>query len=198
MSNYQFAPMFPMDAENHAFVTWCNGFSEQELIALEIYCEKNLEVTEGTVGYNNLDSQIRKSKTGWIKNDPETAWFYDRMAFIARKLNSQFYRFDLYGFVEDFQYTVYDGTEDGYYDWHIDMGANAVTTRKFSLVLQLTDPSEYEGGDLQIMNGNQIQTVDKCRGFVVGFPGFVLHKVTPVTKGIRKTIVIWVAGPPFR
>lgn len=198
MSNYQFAPAPPTDLENNSFVTWDNGFSEEELIAIEKYCESNLEKQEATIAYNNIDSRIRKSKIGWIDNNSETGWFYDKMAFIARKLNAQFYKFDLYGFVEDFQYTVYESTDNGNYDWHIDMGANSVVTRKFSMVLQLTDPSEYEGGDLQIMGGNQIETVDKERGKIVAFPGFVLHKVTPVTKGIRKTIVIWVAGPQFR
>jgi PKHD-type hydroxylase len=190
--------MFPTEAENHPFVTWDNGFTEEELIAIESYCEKNLEVSGGTVGYNTSDSTIRKSNVGWIANNAETGWFYDRLAFIARKVNSQFYRFDLYGFVEDFQYTIYDSAELGYYDWHVDMGANAVTTRKLSMVIQLSEPEDYEGGDLQIMDGNKLTTVDKARGKLVAFPGYVLHKVTPVTKGIRKTIVIWIAGPPFR
>jgi PKHD-type hydroxylase len=198
MSNYQFAPAPPTDLENNSFVTWDNGFTEEELIAIEQYCEDNLDKQEATIAYNNIDSKIRKSKIGWVENNSKTGWFYDKMAFIARKLNAQFYKFDLYGFVEDFQYTVYDSSDNGNYDWHIDMGANSVVTRKFSMVLQLTDPSEYEGGDLQIMAGNQIETVDKEKGKVVAFPGYVLHKVTPVTQGIRKTIVVWVAGPQFR
>jgi PKHD-type hydroxylase len=197
MSNYQFAPAPPTDLENNSFVTWDNGFTEEELIAIEQYCEDNLDKQEATIAYNNIDSKIRKSKIGWVENNSKTGWFYDKMAFIARKLNAQFYKFDLYGFVEDFQYTVYDSSDNGNYDWHIDMGANSVVTRKFSMVLQLTDPSEYEGGDLQIMAGNQIETVDKEKGKVVAFPGYVLHKVTPVTQGIRKTIVVWVAGPQF-
>jgi PKHD-type hydroxylase len=120
------------------------------------------------------------------------------MAYIARQLNGQYYRFDLYGFLEDFQYTVYLGGEAGHYDWHIDAGASTVSPRKLSLVLQLSDPSEYEGGELQFMTSSGITTVRKEKGFVVAFPSYTLHRVTPVTSGIRKTIVVWITGPAFR
>ena len=201
MSVYNFTPMPPTIDDHHSYVTWENGFTDKELDTIEAYCEENLKQNKATVGNPNNDediSKIRKSKTAWIVNNEETSWFYDRMAWITRKLNSQFYKFDLYGFVEDFQYTVYDGEENGHYDYHIDCGPTDTSPRKFSIVLQLSDSTQYTGGELQILAGTSPDSIPKIRGLVCGFPSFRLHRVTPVTSGIRKTIVIWVSGPAFK
>jgi PKHD-type hydroxylase len=96
------------------------------------------------------------------------------------------------------QYTIYEGNDLGHYDWHLDAGNTSIPPRKLSFILQLSDPDSYEGGDLQIMNSTEPTTVKKEKGFAVVFPSYTLHRVTPVTKGIRKTLVIWVTGPTFR
>lgn len=108
-----------------------------------------------------------------------------------------FFDFDLYGFVEDFQYIVYN-SDNSHYDWHMDKGTLTSPPRKLSLVLQLTDPSEYEGGDLELNYCSQPVKTKKERGLVYAFPSWVVHRVTPVTKGVRKTLVVWIAGPKFR
>jgi PKHD-type hydroxylase len=69
--------------------------------------------------------------------------------------------------------------------------------RKLSLVLLLTETSQFEGGDLQLFT-NEIQTPEQLRGRVIGFPSYMSHRVTPVTKGQRKSLVCWVGGPHFR
>jgi PKHD-type hydroxylase len=66
------------------------------------------------------------------------------------------------------------------------------------MVLQLTDPSQYEGGNLQIVTGGDPLTVRKQRGLVAVFPSYVLHQVTPVTKGSRQSLVAWITGPQFK
>jgi PKHD-type hydroxylase len=92
---------------------------------------------------------------------------------------------------------VYE-SDNSHYDWHQDINPNTFNSpRKFSLVLQLSDPSEYEGGNLEIFS-DKIHVVEKKRGMVVGFPSYMPHRVTPVVSGIRKSLVIWVCGPPFR
>jgi PKHD-type hydroxylase len=115
-------------------------------------------------------------------------------------LNGQFFQFDLYGFNEDMQYTVYDGEQQGHYTWHLDdSGKNTQRgPRKLSLVIQLSDPSDYEGGELQLQTGPDPTIVDKAKGLVAAFPSYTLHRATPVTKGIRKTLVVWITGPAFR
>jgi PKHD-type hydroxylase len=62
----------------------------------------------------------------------------------------------------------------------------------------LSDPSEYDGGDLEIWTGTEPKVLDKTKGIVHAFPSFVMHRVTPVTRGVRRTLVIWIAGPKFR
>ena len=93
------------------------------------------------------------------------------------------------------QYSVYTEQEQGYYDWHVDMGPHHA--RKLSLVCHLSDPSEYEGGELQINSSGRIIDTEKGIGNVIIFPSYLLHRVTPVTRGVRKTLVLWVKGPPL-
>lgn len=200
MPNYIFAPMPPTQAEHNIFVTWENGFTEEELKTIEAYCD-GLELHKATIGGKDEDDDfedIRISNTGWIPLNEETGWFYDRMAWIARQLNAQFYRFDLYGFMENMQYTIYEGDVKAHYDWHLDGGTNTDCPRKLSLVLQLSDPEDYEGGELQFLSGKNPDTCPKQKGLVAAFPSFRLHKVAPVTKGIRKSIVVWITGPAFK
>jgi PKHD-type hydroxylase len=200
MSNYIFAPMPSTQSENNVFVTWENGFTEEELATLEKYCD-GLELQKATIaglGESDDFADIRISNTGWITLNEETSWFYDRMAWIARQLNAQFYKFDLYGFMENMQYTIYEGDVKAHYDWHIDSGNNVDCPRKLSLVVQLSDPEDYEGGELQFLAGKIADTCEKQKGLVTAFPSFRLHKVAPVTKGVRKSIVIWITGPAFR
>lgn len=204
MSAYQFSPSPSYGIGSEPFVTWTNGFTDQELTEIEKFCEADLELRKAIIAGKTEDddySAVRNSKVGWISHNQQTAWFYDRMAFIARCLNGQFYKFDLWGFSEDFQYTVYDGTEKDHYTWHVDMISDSTNTnspRKLSMVLQLSEPDSYRGGNLQIMTSASFTDVRKERGVVAAFPSYVLHRVTPVTQGIRKTIVIWITGPQFR
>ena len=113
-------------------------------------------------------------------------------------MNSQFYKFELTGFGEALQLTNYDHSEQGMYGWHQDYGSVGGPSRKLSLVLQLTDPSEYEGGNLQIMTSGEPINVHKQRGLVTVFPSYTVHQVTPVTQGSRQSLVAWITGPEFR
>jgi PKHD-type hydroxylase len=119
---------------------------------------------------------------------------------IVRNLNGQHFRFDLWGFGEHLQYTEYYGDDEGHYTWHIDSGITSTNhgPRKLSVVLQLSDPCEYEGGNLQVKLGADPQTISKDLGLVAVFPSFVLHRVTPVTSGLRRTLVAWLTGPALR
>ena len=84
------------------------------------------------------------------------------------------------------------------YGWHQDYGGKIAPSRKLSLVLQLSDPAQYEGGNLQVMTGGEPANVRKQRGLIAAFPAYTLHQVTPVTQGTRQSLVAWISGPPFR
>ncbi len=113
-----------------------------------------------------------------------------------------FYGFNLNGY-EWFQYTTYRAEDRGRYDWHADMEfgtshAPDIESRKLSLTLCLND--DFEGGQFQINSGREEIPiiVPAPKGRVIAFPSFMIHRVTPVTKGIRRSLVVWVVGPKFQ
>jgi len=181
------------------FVWWEGGFTEQELNWLQEQAQKADQRAQvgGNPEGENL-AKIRRSQISWLNKNQDNAWVFEKLAHIAASLNAQYYRFDLTGFGEPFQLTNYDQSEQGMYGWHVDYGGKIGPSRKLSLVLQLTDPSQYEGGNLQVLTGGQPQTVRKQRGLVAAFPSYVLHQVTPVTSGSRQSLVAWISGPAFR
>ena len=70
--------------------------------------------------------------------------------------------------------------------------------RKLSMVLQLTDPSEYEGGDLQLLETEDPVTLKRDQGTVLFFPSYTPHRVTEITRGTRNSVVGWTTGKPYK
>lgn len=196
MSVYSLAPSPALATGEIPFATWENGFTAEQLERIREIGDA-LPLSPASLGGDVLDDSIRRSETGWMDLNADTGFIYDTLAFIARQLNGQFFDFDLFGMVEHLQYTVYRDN-GGHYDWHLDRGVSSPAPRKLSMVLQLSDPDEYEGGDLQVYTSAEPTTVVKQKGLVAAFPSFVLHRVTPVTKGTRRSLVVWLAGPKFR
>ena len=189
----------PYSGGTPPFVRWENGFDDQELDWLQ-HQAKNAQ-TRASVGKGNDDfdvTKIRRSDVDWINKNNETEWLFNKLGHIVSTLNTRFYKFDLTGFGEALQLTNYDHSEQGMYGWHQDYGSVGAPSRKLSLVLQLTDPSEYEGGNLQIMTSGEPINVHKQRGLVTVFPSYIVHQVTPVTQGSRQSLVAWITGPEFR
>jgi PKHD-type hydroxylase len=179
------------------FAWWEGAFTEEELNWLQAKAksaEQNAQVGGGGGGVVN--KHIRRSQVSWIDNNPNTKWVFEKLANVASQLNMENFGFDLTGFGEKLQFTNYDQSENGMYGWHQDYGGGI--SRKLSLAIQLTDPSEYEGGNLQIMTSGEPQNVRKQRGLIAAFPSYVLHQVTPVTQGSRQSLVAWVSGPAFK
>lgn len=181
------------------FVWWEGAFTDQELDWLQ---ERAMKADEqAQVGGNPTGdalAKIRRSQISWMSKSQDTAWVFEKLGHVASSLNAQFYRFDLTGFGEALQLTNYDQSENGMYGWHQDYGGKLSPSRKLSMVVQLTDPARYEGGNLQVMTGGEPQTVRKQRGLVAVFPSYVLHQVTPVTQGSRQSLVAWISGPAFK
>ena len=140
--------------------------------------------------------EIRQSRIKWLTYDEKSMWLYDKLENFAVEANNIIWGFDLHSIIDSIQYTEY--TEGcGHYDWHVDIGPG-IKHRKISIVVQLSDPSEYEGGDLQIWSGGQFRSVPKIKGCTALFPSFLLHRVTPVTNGLRRTLVLWIGGGSYR
>lgn len=174
---------------------WEGAFSEKELDIIQQLAQQASR--PGLVGGQPTpNTDVRRSYINWLYNDSENGWIYNKLSHVCSSLNASFYNFQLTGFGEPLQISNYVSDIEGTYDWHMDVGQGA--SRKLSMVLQLTDPSEYEGGELQVLMGKEYVTVKKERGIIIAFPSFMLHRVTPVTKGNRQSLVAWISGEPFR
>lgn len=151
------------------------------------------------------DPALRRARVAWLAPDERTAWIFERLAELAARANAT-YGFDLSGFAEDLQFTSYD--EPGaFYTWHQDGLDGDVATRKLSLVVQLSDPSTYEGADLELLDVTEDYDDAERRdwrrrvrqqGTAIAFPAFEYHRVTPLESGARHSLVCWISGPPFR
>jgi PKHD-type hydroxylase len=188
----------PHAREIPPFAWWEGAFTDQELNWLQNLAkraEQNAQVGSDVGGVVN--NNVRRSQVSWLENNSNSKFVFEKLADITNQLNSKHFGFDLTGFGEAIQLTNYDQSEHGMYGWHQDYN-NKNISRKLSLVVQLSDPSEYEGGNLQIMTTGQPDNVRKQRGLVAVFPSYVLHQVTPVTQGSRQSLVAWVSGPAFK
>jgi PKHD-type hydroxylase len=201
-----FAPPFqkpamsaPKLSSNPPFACWEGAFTDSELDKIEAHGD-SLASGKATLSGRDLDdeyAEIRITRTAWIMPEPETKWIFERMQAVIRALNGRTWQFDITGFSENFQYTVYQGDEGGHYDWHVDQGGGG-ERRKLSLSLQLSDPCGYDGCDLEFHAANYRESAPRTRGTVIAFPSYVLHRVTPITRGVRKAVVAWITGPKFR
>jgi len=180
------------------FTTWDGAFAAEELDAIVAYGDaiRQAEATILDTAADDTNSSFRNTRISWIEESQETLWLFQKLVGAASTINQQAYCFDLAA-LESLQYTVYLAGESSHYDWHVDHGRTP-RRRKLSLVLQLSAPTDYEGCELQIHASNRIDTAPKTRGTLIAFPSYTLHRVTPITAGIRKSLVMWCSGPRFR
>jgi PKHD-type hydroxylase len=186
---------FQSDRTN-GWAYWDQAFTPEECKKIIDYAEQ-FEKRDAGISYKGeLNPKIRESKVVWITPDPEINWVYQRLTDIITRLNEDYFRFDLFGFIEGFQFTEYNAPS-GHYGKHVDTMYNG-TVRKLSFVLQLSDPKNYKGGELQIHLGETPDVMKKEQGTVVAFPSPTLHEVTSITKGKRYSLVGWITGKPFK
>ena len=141
-------------------------------------------------------AQTRSSTIRWIDYlDPKAKWLVDELGRMAIEANNKLFQLDLYGFTEKLQFTEYEG-QGSHYDWHPDIGPNT-TKRKLSIVVQLSDEKDYEGGEL-LINTGQLLIPSKKQGTVILFPSFLMHKVEPLRSGNRYSLVSWISGNTWR
>lgn len=150
---------------------------------------------EGKIGNQSLNQEIRKSKIQFLETE-DNEWIYDKIAMACILVNSSRYKFDITGFQSKLLLAQYERGE--FYEWHMDTGRDTISNRKLSITIQLSGAEEYEGGELQFMNGGTPVNAPKEKGTAIIFPSFVSHRVQPVLSGCRRSLVGWIAGPPFR
>jgi PKHD-type hydroxylase len=145
------------------------------------------------------NSNIRRAEIAWIDEVAGAEWVMDRLIRLAAEANREGFGFDLSDFAESPQVAHYGAETQGHFAWHSDIGDGPVARRrKLTIVVQLSDPSDYEGGSLEIMPDANALPALRAKGAAVAFPSFALHRVTPVTKGRRHSLTVWAHGPAFR
>ncbi|MBO3699547.1 2OG-Fe(II) oxygenase [Roseivirga sp. E12] len=179
------------------FVVFDRFFSPQEVDKIRALWNADSEVDATLSGSGaEYNEELRKTKLTFIDDSDENAWIYQKLGQLGINCNNERYGYDLMGFHHRLQLARY-GIGD-FFDWHLDFGAGEISHRKLSITVQLSDPSEYEGGDLQFKINKNTYDAPRDKGTVVVFPSFIMHRVTPITKGTRHSIVAWLAGPPYR
>ena len=174
-------------------------FNDEEVEKIKSIGNNLITNDAATLGGHSNDS-IRRGSVAWLpRADVFNDWMYSRLAGIIERANGELWDFNISGFWEDCQYTTYKGDKEkgDHYGYHLDIDGKTGVQRKISIVVQLTDPSEYEGGALEILTTENPFWAGKEKGSCLLFPSFCLHKVHPVTKGLRNSLVLWVSGPPF-
>ena len=183
----------------HLYAFWNNAFSKEECQTI-INIAKNKGLIKSKTGQGLIkgESDLRDSKISWLYSNDDIDWAFRRVTDIVLNLNEKFFKFDLFGLNEGFQFTNYEAPS-GKYGKHIDRGINT-PVRKLSISIQLTEPKEYEGGELKLYDGDddEANVMDKAQGTLIMFPSYVLHEVMPVTKGERNSLVTWVTGKQFK
>ena len=162
--------------------------------------------------------KVRNAKHSWVAS---SHWMGGFLWHYIERANRENFLYDLKGLdSEHIQYTVYD--EGEYYDWHNDGGLttlykpqfignstdgvgddfvnqNKELVRKLSFSLQLSNPEDYEGGELELVNETgESYVAPKTQGCLVLFDSRTRHRVRTVTKGTRKSLVGWVLGPRWK
>lgn len=175
-------------------------------------CERIIETgltlprESGAVSAGDEEEQnnsIRQAEIAWLPLEPQHHWVYDKLRSVFERANRTF-EFELAGFTEEAQFTCYHQT-GAFYHWHQDGLEGELAGRKLSLVVQLSEPTSYNGSDLELFSLSSDEGVAeswrddlRAQGSVIAFPAFEYHRVTSLNHGQRYSLVCWVGGPPFR
>ncbi len=187
------------------FYTFNDFFSDEEIkkikhhaISLPIEPGKTLGQVGRLVSEQDISITLRECEVKWLHINPEISWLFTKIHKCVTSVNESFFHYDLNS-AEPLQYTVYH-SPGGTFGQHIDMAPDKGLHRKLSFSIQLSDPTEYQGGDVLIYchSLEHSITANKNKGSITIFPSFTIHEVKPVINGMREALVGWFSGPPFK
>jgi PKHD-type hydroxylase len=146
-------------------------------------------------GHGGATTQLGK-RAAWtlLPLSPETEWIYERLAsFLTEHATYDFALREIESPIKLQRYVV-----DDYHAWHVDLAGPGCRERKLGISVQLSEPSDYEGGDLRIYDPPDHQPAPRELGCAIAFPSYVPHEISPVRRGVRHALTAWALGPPFR
>jgi PKHD-type hydroxylase len=192
----------------HQYAYSNDVFTKDELKKI-IEISNEISLVNGEVGRGTSGSRVSKINHQTLNENNK--WIFDRLNQLIMHCNWEFFNYDLTGY-EFYQYAEYHAEDAGRYDYHVDIafrGGNlqnnvmSFETRKLSMSLLLNDPGvDFDGGEFYMKirgcDGNIPPEFEFKSGTAILFPSWLMHRVAPVTKGIRKSLTVWVTGPKFR
>lgn len=189
----------PIRPETAPYVVFDKLFSAEECDQVIAIAKEN-GLAAARVGGNSgnpdglVDSSKRRSKVSWLEWSPTTEMLFSKLANAVATANAKWWAYNLAGFKEPLQLTHYESTDEGHYDWHEDHSEEGTMShRKLSCVMLLG--GDFDGGKFELHGRGSPS--EMTRGTLIIFPSFKLHRVLPVTRGERWSLVGWVTGPPF-
>lgn len=181
-----------------------NYFAKSDCEAI-IAMAKELPVSDAGMGFysESTNSDYRRTKLRWVDHTthPQFEPVYSEIWKFARNINHDWFNFNI-TYLPPLQFTEYTEEDQSEYKSHQDVFWLNPTPRhrKLTVVLQLSDPADYDGGDLCLEKIGEYPPADriKSQGTLIAFPSFVYHSLTPVTRGTRHSLVAWFEGPKFQ
>lgn len=173
-------PRLLTPAQCHDLISWASG----------------APADAGRLGIGTLRpaGEVRRSQVRWLDLTPATEAVFAAVMAAFAKVNRDHFGFDLSG-VERLQFAEYDAEVAGHYDWHIDHDpGSALIHRRLTIAVQLSDPADYDGGRLEWRTATASGTGSIDQGGALVFPATMSHRVTPVTRGRRRSLVCWANG----
>lgn len=184
-----------------------NFLSPPEVKSIIDYMEAT-ELKPGTVGNGGTPNdgqhaeEVRSVENAAVPTKG-FEWLYKRVVDRVKWANDEHYRFTLSGLCEPIGFLKYtpsseEKPEPGHYNWHQDFGGGQFSSRKLSLVIQLSNADEYEGCELKLCTEGEWVAPYKAAGDAILFPSWTPHCVTNIESGVRRALVVWVHGPQFQ
>jgi len=178
-----------------------NFLTPEECIAIIDGGENDLGLKVAKTEDHGIHKQIRRSEICWFKPDDGHAWLFDRIKDCLNGVNASWFGFNLIG-LEEIQFTKYSYKNDEHPDFYSSHRDTTLlpggTVRKLSFTIQLSEAETYGGGDVVLYNTlTDSITLSRSRGSISFFPSYTIHEVTPITNGIRYSLVGWAYGPAF-
>lgn len=194
-SDTSFPGYFAIDNENLAELK----LTPSECDKIISHAQKSYPSSASIGGSDNNSKIVKETRSATIyvlENDEENRWLYDKISNIVSIVNTLHFDYDISGITHGIQLIEYSSDEDvkGHYEWHVDAGPGEPAHRKISLTAQLSNPQDYDECNLIINNHAHEVIASKERGSIHLFPSYMLHKVTPISKGTRYALVIWIHG----
>jgi PKHD-type hydroxylase len=185
-----------VEQSNHLHLDWvmCSELLSAETCDSLVALGQSFPLDKTTVVGQDRLKEHRVGNVHVLPSAPRTRALYQLLWDTALDATKQHYGLILSGITRMPHYVEYHAGR-GHFHWHNDYSHESVESpRKLTVIIQLSDGNQYEGGDLEVF-GAVTSTPPRERGRVICLPSFVPHRVTPVTSGVRRIIVAWIAGP---